>query len=267
MIYEFSDLTLDLDRILLTRGEQPIKLTKLSIKVLQALVQSAPALISHDNLIDQAWGPKRVVTPVNLSQRMKTLRQSLGETPTQPNYIKAVRGEGYRLIPEVVVKSSSQSSGLISHSSRKSLPSLLIVSLVVLALILGCFAINKFVLDPFEDEQIALSAGPEGRSVALPESLGEKSIAILPFENRSNREEDQFFTDGIHNDLSATLARIDSMKVISRTSGTPSTFSSLVVSMMHLRKLCSPINWTRCTLAPMPFWGGFIFIRTIPATP
>ncbi len=41
MIYEFSDLTLDLDRHLLARGGQPIKLTKLSFKVLQALVQAA----------------------------------------------------------------------------------------------------------------------------------------------------------------------------------------------------------------------------------
>ena len=52
MIYEFSDLTLDLNRHLLTRGGQPIKLPKLSFKVLQALVQAAPALISHDDLID-----------------------------------------------------------------------------------------------------------------------------------------------------------------------------------------------------------------------
>jgi DNA-binding response OmpR family regulator len=41
MIYELSDLALDLDRHLLTRGGQPIKLTRLSFKVLQALVQAA----------------------------------------------------------------------------------------------------------------------------------------------------------------------------------------------------------------------------------
>ena len=44
------------------------------------------------------------------------------------------------------------------------------------------------------------------------------SIAVLPFDNRSNREEDQFFTDGIHDDLLTTIAQIGSMKVISRTS-------------------------------------------------
>ena len=49
-------------------------------------------------------------------------------------------------------------------------------------------------------------------------AVSRQSIAVLPFENRSNREEDQFFTDGIHDDLLTTIARIGSMKVISRTS-------------------------------------------------
>ena len=44
------------------------------------------------------------------------------------------------------------------------------------------------------------------------------SIAVLPFENRSNRSEDEFFTEGIHDDLLTTMANIGSMKVISRTS-------------------------------------------------
>ena len=130
MIYEFSDLTLDLDRHLLTRGGQPIKLTKLSFKVLQALVQAAPALISHDDLIDQVWGPRRVITPDNLSQRMKMLRQSLGDDPNQPIYIEGVRGEGYRLVHEVKI----QSPQISSRSSRRALSSRLLVSLVLLAL-------------------------------------------------------------------------------------------------------------------------------------
>ncbi len=44
------------------------------------------------------------------------------------------------------------------------------------------------------------------------------SIAVLPFDNRSNRDEDEFFTTGIHDDLLTTIANIGSMKVISRTS-------------------------------------------------
>ena len=214
MIYEFSDLTLDLDRHLLTRGGQPIKLTKLSFKVLQALVQAAPALISHDDLIDQVWGPKRVITPDNLSQRMKTLRQSLGDDPNQPIYIEGVRGEGYRLVPEVKIQSAQTSS----RSSRQALSSRLLVSLVVLALALGYIAFDKFVLDPVEDEQLAQSARQEGHTAARTESHDDKSIAVLPFVNMSDDAGNEYFSDGLSEELLNLLARIPELKVAARTS-------------------------------------------------
>ena len=46
----------------------------------------------------------------------------------------------------------------------------------------------------------------------------EKSIAVLPFANRSNQQDDLFFTDGIHDDLLTQLAKIHDLDVISRTS-------------------------------------------------
>ncbi len=46
----------------------------------------------------------------------------------------------------------------------------------------------------------------------------ENSIAVLPFANRSMQQEDQFFTDGIHDDLLTQLAKIGDLRVISRTS-------------------------------------------------
>ncbi len=45
-----------------------------------------------------------------------------------------------------------------------------------------------------------------------------KSIAVIPFANRSDKQEDVFFVDGIHDDILTQLARIRSLKVISRTS-------------------------------------------------
>ena len=214
MVYEFSDLTLDLERRLLTRGGRPIKLTKLSFKVLQALVQAAPALISHDDLIDQVWGPRRVITPDNLSQRMKTLRQSLGDDPNQPIYVEGVRGEGYRLVPEANIQEAQASS----RSSRQGPSSRLLVTLVVLALAVGYIAFDKFVLEPVEDEQLAESARQEGRSAVLTESFGDKSIAVLPFVNLSSESSNQFFADGIHDDLLTRISNIQNIKTISRTS-------------------------------------------------
>jgi len=48
--------------------------------------------------------------------------------------------------------------------------------------------------------------------------INEKSIAVLPFANRSNQQDDLFFTDGIHDDLLTQLAKIHDLDVISRTS-------------------------------------------------
>jgi len=45
-----------------------------------------------------------------------------------------------------------------------------------------------------------------------------QSIAVLPFETRSNEEETAFFADGVHDDLLTTLSNVSDLKVISRTS-------------------------------------------------
>jgi TolB-like protein/Tfp pilus assembly protein PilF len=44
------------------------------------------------------------------------------------------------------------------------------------------------------------------------------SIAVLPFENRSDQEKDAFFVDGIHDDILTQLGKVGALKVISRTS-------------------------------------------------
>ena len=46
----------------------------------------------------------------------------------------------------------------------------------------------------------------------------EKSIAVLPFSTITKTEEDEIFTDGIHDDILTQLAKIKDLKVIARTS-------------------------------------------------
>jgi TolB-like protein/Tfp pilus assembly protein PilF len=83
----------------------------------------------------------------------------------------------------------------------------------------------------FQDEGIipAESGTPTAAAenkVSAEESLADlqepavdpKSIAVLPFDNRSRLEDDEFFVEGVHDDLLTSLARIGSLKVISRTS-------------------------------------------------
>ena len=90
--------------------------------------------------------------------------------------------------------------------------------MVLLVLALGYFSFDKFVLDPVEDVQIAETAHQEGRSEALTESYGDKSIAVLPFVNMSSDPEQEYFSDGISEELLNLLAKIPELRVISRSS-------------------------------------------------
>jgi TolB-like protein/Flp pilus assembly protein TadD len=56
------------------------------------------------------------------------------------------------------------------------------------------------------------------RPALAPVAFAEKSIAVLPFENRSSDKENAFFTDGVQDEILTDLARIADLKVISRTS-------------------------------------------------
>lgn len=86
----------------------------------------------------------------------------------------------------------------------------------VLLLGLGYFAIDKFVLSAGRTAAPAEAVVAEQSVDASTEV--EKSIAVLPLANRSAREDDQYFADGMHDDLLTQLAKIASLKVISRTS-------------------------------------------------
>jgi TolB-like protein/class 3 adenylate cyclase/Tfp pilus assembly protein PilF len=63
---------------------------------------------------------------------------------------------------------------------------------------------------------VARSASGKAADVGLP--IAEKSIAVLPFENRSEDKANAYFADGIQEEILARLAKIADLKVISRTS-------------------------------------------------
>ena len=92
------------------------------------------------------------------------------------------------------------------------------IILVVLALALAYFAFDKFVLEPTRVAEIVAETAQQARSDALVESYGEKSIAVLPFVNMSADPEQEYFSDGISEELLNLLAQIPELRVISRSS-------------------------------------------------
>lgn len=90
--------------------------------------------------------------------------------------------------------------------------------IVVLTLAIGYFAVDKFVLDPSRDAELQLLAEQKGRSEAMSESMRQNLIAVLPFVNMSRDERDEYFSDGVSEELLAQLAHVPRLQVISRRS-------------------------------------------------
>jgi TolB-like protein len=92
------------------------------------------------------------------------------------------------------------------------------VVMVVLALAVVMFAIDRFVLDPGRDAALEHAAEQRGRVQALIDSYGDHSIAILPFVNMSPDPDQDYFSDGISEEILNLLARVKQLRVISRSS-------------------------------------------------
>lgn len=166
-----------------------------AMSVLAELARAGGAVVQKYDLMDAVWGQAEVSDGA-LSQSIFELRHALGDDPQHPRFIETIRGVGFRLIP--TVRSTADGPSLARRLTRSRLRLAMAAALMIVAAILVYLT-----LDPV---------------VAPPLQRAEKSIAVLPFENRSDREADRYFTDGIHEDLLRHIAHIRDIKTIARTS-------------------------------------------------
>jgi len=133
----------------------------------------------------------------------------------------------FELTPEGLKRESEVDHG--RPASLQAAKRLDRVILAVLAVALGYFAFDKFVLEPQrvaaqqqkQAEELAAAteeARAEGRSEALVESYGDQSIAVLPFRDMSPDGDQEYLSEGIAEELLNVLARVPDLRVISRTS-------------------------------------------------
>jgi TolB-like protein/Flp pilus assembly protein TadD len=94
------------------------------------------------------------------------------------------------------------------HTGRK----ILAVAAVAAALAAGLFLV-QIARRPWKESDQDLA-----RAAATAQTIPEKSIAVLPFNNLSAEQENVFFTDGIQDEILANLAKVADLKVISRSS-------------------------------------------------
>jgi TolB-like protein len=105
--------------------------------------------------------------------------------------------------------------------------------LIMMALVIAYLLFDKFSgpkemeSEPFSQQSSEQTGAAEDEGEPTPDETtpssieahkADKSIAVLPFTNRSPNADDAYFTDGVHDDLLTQLAKIDAFSVISRTS-------------------------------------------------
>lgn len=98
--YRIGDLEIDVGATTVYRGGEELSLPPLSFRLLLILARFAPDVAGTERLIAEVWRGV-AVSNETLTQRIALLRRALGEDGRRPTYIRAVRGSGYRLIPEV----------------------------------------------------------------------------------------------------------------------------------------------------------------------
>ena len=92
------------------------------------------------------------------------------------------------------------------------------IIMMLLAIGLAYFAFDKFVLDPRRDLQLVAETTQQAQTAAPPLPVTAPSIAVLPFVNMSDDAANEYFSDGLSEELLNLLAKIPELKVASRSS-------------------------------------------------
>lgn len=96
--YRLGDLSIDIARQRVERDGEPLNVVGLSFRLLRYMVEQGDRVVGFDELIEKIWAPA-VVNEETVTQRVKLLRQALGDDVRDPRYLRSVRGRGYQLCP------------------------------------------------------------------------------------------------------------------------------------------------------------------------
>jgi TolB-like protein/DNA-binding winged helix-turn-helix (wHTH) protein len=247
-LYEFGPFVLDPGERLLRHGAARMELSPRAFDTLLALVQNNGRLLEKDALMRTVWGDT-VVEENNLSQTIYLLRKALRDGEDGARYIETVPKRGYRFVAEVREFEPAERNGdrrEVSSSSPEP------------AALLRESPAAASAVRSDEEVDLRPSAGvgttaAEGRvrradvgrgwipglvgglaMVAVvgllqgagwkPKMFGEtgpdriRSVAVLPLQNLSNDANQEYFVDGMTDELITDLAQIRELKVVSKTS-------------------------------------------------
>lgn len=214
VVYRFGAFTLDPASFRLRRDGEAVPLTPKSFEVLALLVRERHRGLSKQEIFDIVWRDT-AVTENTLNQRIREIREALGDTAHDPAHIRTIPRIGFQFVAEVVeeqgghtVAAEPEVKESADQSARKGArwpARSFILAACVLAVLVGTLA--------------ALLTGPPGATIEPPVDR-RVMLAVLPFENMTGDPEQEYFSDGLTEEMIAELGRLDGQRlgVIARTS-------------------------------------------------
>jgi TolB-like protein/DNA-binding winged helix-turn-helix (wHTH) protein/Tfp pilus assembly protein PilF len=225
--FAFAGLVLDLDACILQRESgEAIALTRGEFALLREFVRRPGRVLSRDFLLDAAVGRRNVPFDRSIDVMVGRLRKKVEPDPKHPSVIQTVSGEGYRfttpLAPrkraaEAVIATTAGSPGDTATPPPSASPQTWRALWPILAAAVALCL-------------IAAAAAIQWR--AVPQKAPRLSIVVLPFENMSGDREQDYFADGITDDLTTDLSHLQDSFVISR--GTAFTYKGKPVDAKEI---------------------------------
>ena len=216
-LYEFDEFRLDAQSRVLRRSGTAVPLTPKAFDVLLLLIQSAGRIVTKDELMKAVW-PDSFVEESNLTQTIFMVRKALDETADR-RYILTVQGQGYRFLvpvteadrnmPEIEVPAAVpyavgvHETQLDSRGRDARYWRAAVISSVAALVLISAYAIWPWRSRPGLDKQ-----------------TGRIRLAVLPFENFTGDAGQEYFSDGLTEEMISQLGNLDTehLGVIARTS-------------------------------------------------
>jgi len=199
----------------LRRDGVTLRLEPQPAKVLAVLIRNAGQVVARAELATQVWGSETFVDfEQGLNYAIRRIRIALEDLAESPRFLETLPKKGYRFIAPIAnepVDRSEEEPTLPAESSAQNKPQrhsrrLLIwagVGLLSLAVIaLGALAALKY----------------GRRPVAASGDHRIQSIAVLPLHNLSQNRDQEYFSEGMTDELTTVLAKVDGLRVISHSS-------------------------------------------------
>ncbi len=179
-----------------------VALAPKAFELLRALVERPGQVVTREELRAKLWAADTFVEFDDaLNHAVKKLRQALGDSAENPQFIETLPRYGYRFIALV---DSPRALALKPVQGRRTVTAAVVVGAGLLVLVAALFAFNV--------------GGWRARLYGSAATPPIRSLAVLPLTNLSGDPEQDYFADGMTDALITDLAKAQAVKVISRTS-------------------------------------------------